>query len=288
MGEKRGARQAWSSIAKALAFFGAYFGSQVIITSAFSVILTVASVIRLGTYDATRVTELLNGAIMELTVISNVIAIFACIFLAVIFRKKRPLDAIDVDLSFDKKPLVLGACALLGIFGQIAILFVLNIISFPDAWTKLLEENNSQISEAGAFMQILAVAVMAPLAEEIIFRAGIQGSLSRGLPKWVAIVASALIFGIMHGNPIGIIYATVLGILMGWIYSEFNSIIPSMVFHLAFNSMSLIISLFDGIPFIICIISTVLFALCIAFIACIKLLPSTKKDSQGDNDNEAL
>ncbi len=286
MDEKRGAGRFWLSVAKALAFFGAYLGAQVVITSAFTMIFTIVSIIKLGVFDEARVTEILNESIMELTIISNVIAIFLCIFLAVVFRKKRPLEAIDVDLSFNKKPLVLGACAFLGIFGQIAILFILNIIPFPESWTKLLEENNSQITNSSAFMQIIAVAIMAPLAEEIVFRAGIQGSLKQGMPRWVAIVIASLIFGVMHGNPIGIIYASALGILMGWIYSKFNSIIPSMVFHLAFNSMSLILSLLEGIPFIICIISVVLFGACIAFIACIDRI-GTKNDNGGDN-NEAL
>ena len=58
------------------------------------------------------------------------------------------------------------------------------------------------------------------------------------MPKWWAIVVSAAIFGIVHGNPIQFIYATALGILLGWIYTKFNSILIPMLCHLVFNLTS--------------------------------------------------
>lgn len=280
MEEQSRAKRFWGAIGQACAFFGVYLGAQIAVSSALTVAFTIISVMRTGEYNESAITEMLNSSIMELTLISNAIAIVLCLLLASIFRKKHPIEAIDLTLSFDKKPLTLGACAFLGVVGQIAILFLLNIIPFPESWTAMLEENNSQIASSGVVVEIISVAIMAPLAEEIIFRAGIQGSLKRGMPRWWAIALSALIFGVMHGNPIGIIYASALGIMMGWIYSKFDSIIPSMVFHLAFNTMSLIVSLFDGIPFIICIISCALFASCIAFIA---RIPNTSK---GENNND--
>ncbi len=282
MEEQSRAKRVLGAIGKACAIFGVYFGAQVAVTSFFTVIFTALSVSSGGAFDQEAITERLNSCLMEITLISNVLAIVLCMLLCSIFRKKHPIEAIDLTVSFEKKPLTLGACAFLGIFGQIAILFLLNIIPFPESWQQMLNENNSQIASSGMLIQVLSVAIMAPLAEEIIFRAGIQGSLKAGMPRWCAIVVSALIFGIMHGNPIGIIYASVLGILMGWIYSKFDSIIPSMVFHLAFNTMSLIISLFEGIPFIICIISCALFAACIAFIATID------KGKGENNDDKTL
>lgn len=285
MEQKHGARRFWGAVGKACAIFGAYFGAQILVTSLLTIIFTVSATVRSGTLDQAQITEMLNASIMEITLISNVVAIVLCMILCSVFRKMHPIEAIDLTTSFEKKPLTLGACIFLGIFGQIAILFILNIIPFPESWTQMLEENNSQIASSSLLIQVLSVAIMAPLAEEIVFRAGIQGSLSKGMPKWCAIVLASLIFGVMHGNPIGIIYATALGILMGWIYSKFDSIIPSMAFHLAFNSMSLIVSRLEGIPFIICIISCVLFALCIGFIARIDVPNGIDK---GDNNDENL
>lgn len=283
MDQKYSARGFWRAVARACAFFGVYLGAQVIVTSALTTLYTFLFALRRGTVDDTAVTEMVYASVMELTVIANVIAIILCIILAKAFKKKPSLEAIDMTLSFNKKPAVLGACVFLGIFGQIAMLFILNIIPFPEAWTELLDESNSQITNANPIIQVLSVAIMAPLAEEIVFRASIQGSLKEGMPRWISILVASLVFGIMHANPIGIIYATALGIMMGWIYSKFNSIIPSMVFHLAFNTTSLIISLLDGVKFITCIISCVLFALCIVFIAGIK-----NSDKNGDNNDEAL
>ena len=283
MEQKYSAKAFWRAVARACAFFGVYLGSQLIVTSAITTVYSFLYALRHGTINEDAVTEMVYASVMELTVIANVIAIILCIILAKAFRKKPTLEAIDMNLSFDKKPALLGACVFLGIFGQIAILFILNIIPFPESWTQLLEESNSQITDSNPAIQVLSVAIMAPLAEEIIFRASIQGSLKEGMPRWIAIIVASLVFGVMHANPIGIIYATALGIMMGWLYSKFNSIIPSMVFHLAFNTTSLILSLLNGVDLITCIICCALFTLCIVFIAGIK-----NSDKNGENNDENL
>jgi membrane protease YdiL (CAAX protease family) len=65
------------------------------------------------------------------------------------------------------------------------------------------------------------------------------GAMKKAMPKWVAVLLSSLIFGLLHANPIGIIYATLFGILLGFIAVKFNSILPAIICHIAFNATSL-------------------------------------------------
>ena len=66
---------------------------------------------------------------------------------------------------------------------------------------------------------IISIIIMAPIVEELLFRGGMQGHLLRKWknPAW-AILASALIFGLVHGNPVQMFFASILGVVLGWVY----------------------------------------------------------------------
>ena len=86
---------------------------------------------------------------------------------------------------------------------------------------------------------IIGLAFFGPLLEEVLFRGAIQGALMRyfGRP-WPAIILSALVFGIFHMNPIQIVYATLLGIVLGWIYYRTGSLLSVIVGHVLNNSLA--------------------------------------------------
>ena len=91
------------------------------------------------------------------------------------------------------------------------------------------------------------MAILAPLLEEVLFRGAIQGVLMRyfGRP-WPAIIVSALVFGIFHLNPVQIVYATLLGIVLGWIYYRTGSLLSVIVGHVLNNSLAVITTIAYG------------------------------------------
>lgn len=268
------------SLVKAGGFFIIYFASQIITGFVVGLILAFTSV---------DIDAFVAKNTMAISVISNVVAIIGCLLLLKFIKKESDASAaLDMNFNFCSMKSVLGFCLALGAFGQFAISFILSLIPFPESWIEAHGENSSVITNSSVGMQILAVAIVAPLAEEIIFRTCIQGSLAKGLPKWVAIVLTSVIFGVMHATPIAIIYATALGILMGWLYAEFKSIIPAMIFHLAFNLMSIIM---DKMPILLFFVSPVIFVVCIVYLA--RYARENKAyqqltEQKGDNDDEAL
>ncbi len=89
---------------------------------------------------------------------------------------------------------------------------------------------------AAWFGPILAV-VVAPLAEETIFRGLIlRGLLGRWKP-WAAITTSAALFALMHFNPAQTPVALGLGLVLGWIYYRTRSLGLCMLGH-ALNNAS--------------------------------------------------
>ena len=88
---------------------------------------------------------------------------------------------------------------------------------------------------------IISLAFLGPLLEEVLFRGAIQGLLMRyfGRP-WPAIIVAALVFGVFHMNPVQIVYATLLGIVFGWIYYRTGSLMSVIVGHVLNNSQAVI------------------------------------------------
>lgn len=85
----------------------------------------------------------------------------------------------------------------------------------------------------------LAIGLLAPLGEEVVFRGAILRSLLQWCSKpWAAIVISALIFAVAHMNPAQLPHAFLIGLLLGWLYYRTDSIIPGMTYHWVNNSVA--------------------------------------------------
>jgi len=94
---------------------------------------------------------------------------------------------------------------------------------------------------------ILTVVLFGPLSEEIIFRHGMLGGmLRRGVNPWIAILVSSLLFGIIHWNPIQVLFASALGVMLGILYTKSQSILPSLIYHIINNSFSVTVMLIAG------------------------------------------
>ncbi|MGF1601902.1 MAG: lysostaphin resistance A-like protein [Thermosynechococcaceae cyanobacterium] len=85
---------------------------------------------------------------------------------------------------------------------------------------------------------LFMVAVLAPLFEEILFRGFFLTSLTRYLPTWGAIGLSGLVFAIAHLNLSDILPLTVLGCMLGFVYTRSRNLLASMLLHGLWNSGS--------------------------------------------------
>ncbi|HEY9543605.1 CPBP family intramembrane glutamic endopeptidase [Prevotella sp.] len=91
----------------------------------------------------------------------------------------------------------------------------------------------------------LAVGILVPLTEEAVFRGAILRTLLKGMSgpwKWGAIVISAAIFGLAHGNDAQFYHAFLIGVLIGWMYVRTGSIVPGVVYHVVNNSIAYILT----------------------------------------------
>ena len=89
----------------------------------------------------------------------------------------------------------------------------------------------------------IVICLLAPVAEELVFRGAILRALLAWKPerRWLMIVVSALIFAVVHLNPDQMPHAFMAGLLLGWMYMRTGSVIPGIAFHLVNNTMSYVL-----------------------------------------------
>lgn len=94
----------------------------------------------------------------------------------------------------------------------------------------------------GSNWGFVAVAILVPVAEEMVFRGFILHSLTRHFSTaWWPVVLSALLFGMAHGNAAQFVNGFCAGLLLGWLYVRTGSIVYGVVYHMANNFLAFVL-----------------------------------------------
>ncbi len=97
---------------------------------------------------------------------------------------------------------------------------------------------------AAAVLGGFLIVVASPLSEEIFFRGFMYGGLRRRLAPWAAALVSGLVFGMLHytgAGSIGVVpILAFLGVILALLYERTGSLWPSILLHLANNTLALI------------------------------------------------
>ena len=126
------------------------------------------------------------------------------------------------------------------------------------------------------FMTILYVSFLGPVIEEYVFRWKLLNRL-RAYGDKTAIVYSALMFGLMHGNITQFLYASFIGLILGYISLKTGRLLYNCLLHIMVNSGSVLLVLLtadQSFLSIIISIGTLMFTLAMVVaaivIACVK------------------
>ena len=104
----------------------------------------------------------------------------------------------------------------------------------------IMENMLAPLSEGSILISLLTVGIVAPFTEEFIFRGVIFKTLNKNISILGTIIIQALFFGIFHGNLIQGIYATLLGLVLGYITYRTRSLWPSIIIHIINNTIATI------------------------------------------------
>jgi membrane protease YdiL (CAAX protease family) len=121
----------------------------------------------------------------------------------------------------------------------IALPLGLLVLVFDLGWPRLAGPG------AGTLAAVALVTII-PLSEELFFRGFLFDALARVLPRWVALLGSALIFGLLHLPQGALVQGLLLGLACGALVIASGGLLPALALHVAWNALSVIVALPQG------------------------------------------
>ncbi len=114
----------------------------------------------------------------------------------------------------------------------INILFIqLQLTESSEAYRQTANNQYGVIFPIGLFLY----GIVSPLAEEVVFRGMVYRRLRQYFHVPVAMVLSALLFGLYHGNLVQAVYGFIMGMFMAYLYEMFGGIFYAFLFHATAN-----------------------------------------------------
>ena len=107
----------------------------------------------------------------------------------------------------------------------------------PGAW-RVDEMIRAMIGTYGVGVTLLAMAVLTPLAEELIFRSALLDLLASQLPFWLANLAQALLFASFHLEPRQYLPLLVVALLAGRLRRASGGLLSAILVHGANNALA--------------------------------------------------
>ena len=101
-------------------------------------------------------------------------------------------------------------------------------------------------STLGHLFLFLAVVIVAPIGEEIVFRGFLQKFLENYWKDITrAVLVTSLFFAMIHFNPYWTIQIYLLGVVLGFLAWKTKSVVPSIILHSINNGVAYLLSIFD-------------------------------------------
>lgn len=101
--------------------------------------------------------------------------------------------------------------------------------------------NSVFIQGFNSWIGVLAIVVLAPIFEELLFRGVILRGFLKNYGPMTSVIMTAVLFGVFHFNPIQSITAAILGLALGWMFIKTGSLWVCMLFHALYNGFSTLI-----------------------------------------------
>ena len=218
--ELRPGRRKFPTVGDLIAMLGIDFGAQIVVGTAAMVFLLFAG----HGLDFKSLEPAALGKVMA--------ALYFCsmsITLAGILYYRRARGGSGPWARFSARGL--NPALLLWAF---VLMFAVGVVLEP--LLRLMPELSLEVGRG--FWTILSLVIFAPIFEELICRGVVLGSLRGKFGVTTAWLVSSLFFGVLHGQPVQVINATVIGLVLGYVYLATDSLWSVMILHALNNAVA--------------------------------------------------
>ena len=238
--------QVLTNLGKALCYLLLFLSSQMVLSmiATISISLSMASQDTLPADPDGMMEALMEQLLAYTPHITLFSALLTLVVLAILFAilRRNPLTSVTLRPVHPAVVLIGAAIA-----PMLYLVVVVALSLLPEAWVEAYDQATVGLDSTGV-MAFLATALAAPVVEEVVFRGLILTRLNRVMPGWLAVVLSALVFGLCHGQAVWVGYAFVLGLTFGALTLRSRSILPAMACHIVFNTIGQLTTLLQQNP----------------------------------------
>ncbi len=171
----------------------------------------------------------------------------ASAFMLVLLRRARAPAASPIHRSL-ARGVALGCGGFLALLPLVTVLWGMGVVlwkwlhpDLPPPMHPVLDALAASAWGRWGVLQLAAGAVLvAPLVEELLFRGVILQTVYRYWHlRWPAILASAVPFGLIHGQPQDMLPLIVMGVVLGYVRVRGGALWPCILAHMLFNARTI-------------------------------------------------
>lgn len=188
------------------------------------------------------ITEVAMKEYLAQSIWITVAASLISIPIMLLFMKKDVRDEYKAHchVTYDTVPVwIFIAAFVLGITAGATGNVIISLSGLADAFVDELEQMDAQIYQGSIIVQVIAVGILAPIAEELVFRGLVYHRMRYQISFIPAMIMSALIFAMYHGNITQGVYAFLLGCILALVYEKTQNILTSILLHCGANIFSI-------------------------------------------------
>ncbi len=231
------------TIGKSLALIVLYFALQLVMTLAVMTVMTIADPNAMQETMAKQ-TEIMSDPQAAVGVVWGLVAAGLVMLGIIGWNLREPARAIRIGL-FTPSRLSLAETALTAFtlligaffFNWVYATYIVPGVELQADLVAILKALDA--SMMGMVLKVMAIAILAPLIEELLFRGYLQTALMDKMNHHMAIWLAAFIFAVIHLQPMAIPGLMLLGAAFGYIYHRTGSLKTCILLHMANNGLAL-------------------------------------------------
>lgn len=219
--------------------------------------------------------------------IEGMAAVITIPVMAWLFHRDRVAEKMR-GITVKKAPVYKYAASLLMALALSIGLNNLIIIGNFSSYSESYQNTMEALYSASFPIQLISLGILIPICEELVFRGLIYQRLKESGTVTSAMLYSALVFGLMHGNMVQMLYGFLLGLMLAWFYEKYGSVWAPITAHIIMNLFSVIATqykIYDWLAKDIRYIGGVTVA-CAAIGACMYLVIQRLNEEVVDNSSE--
>ena len=145
---------------------------------------------------------------------------------------------------------LIGIGVAVGVGMQLIVVPVVYLVLSPLIDTESVEEVARDLVDSASggldrVLLVLMVVAIAPVVEELAFRGFIVGGIGRRFRVLPTVLISGALFALVHLQPVTWPGLAVFGFVLALLRLRFDSLVPAIAAHVAFNAVTVIVLLGD-------------------------------------------